>query len=158
VRQTTRVSRSSRPHRAASNEAGYVLEDQIGYLLRRAHQRATAIFLAELGDRFDVTPTQWAALVKLRDVGEQSQNRLGRLTAMDPATIQGVVRRLEERRLVERAAYPGDRRRSTLRLTPAGDALVEAALAHGFAVSAATLAPLDAAGRAALLKLLRQLV
>jgi len=32
-------------------------------------------------------------LVKLREVGEPSQNELGRLTAMDPATTQGVIRR-----------------------------------------------------------------
>jgi DNA-binding MarR family transcriptional regulator len=88
----------------------YVLEEQVGHILRRAHQRATAIFMAELGDRFDLTPTQYAALVKLHDAGPQSQNQLGRLTAMDPATIQGVVRRLVERRLVERSHDRNDRR------------------------------------------------
>ena len=38
---------------------------------------------------FDVTPTQFAALAKLDDAGPVSQNELGRLTAMDPATIWG---------------------------------------------------------------------
>ena len=85
---------------------GYVLEQQIGHLLRRAHQRATAIFLAELGDAHQLTPTQFAALVKLYDLGQQSQNELGRLTAMDPATVQGVIRRLAARRLLERSADP----------------------------------------------------
>ena len=76
---------------------GYVLEKQVGHLLRRAHQRASAIFLAELGEAHQVTPRQYAALVKLSDLGEQSQNELGRITAMDPATIQGVIRRLVAR-------------------------------------------------------------
>src|SRR5689334_11354975 len=82
---------------------GYVLEEQIGHLLRRAHQRATGIFIAELGGSHGVTPTQYAALVKLRDVGERSQNELGRLIATDPATTQGVIVRLIRRRLVERS-------------------------------------------------------
>jgi DNA-binding MarR family transcriptional regulator len=135
----------------------YVLEDQVGHLLRRAHQKATQIFMAELGERFDLTPTQYAALVKLSDAGEQSQNQLGRLTAMDPATVQGVIRRLEERRLIERAADAGDRRRSLLRLTEAGAAMVRAAAARGPRVSAATLAALSSAEQARFLALLRKL-
>jgi DNA-binding MarR family transcriptional regulator len=135
----------------------YVVEDQIGHLLRRAHQRATAIFLAELGEKFSVTPTQYAALVKLRDLGEVSQNRLGRLTAMDPATIQGVIKRLEERKLIERSGDPADRRRTTLRLSPAGEALVVAMIPNGIKVTETTLAPLDAAEREGLLALLRRL-
>ena len=135
----------------------YVIEDQVGHLLRRAHQRATAIFLAELGERFAVTPTQYAALVKLHDLGEQSQNQLGRLTAMDPATIQGVIRRLEERRLIERSGDPGDKRRTNLRLSAAGEALVVAMIPGGVAVTGATLAPLDAEERRLFLALLRRL-
>ena len=64
-------------------------------MLRRAHQKATGIFNAVMGE-FGVTPTQFAALAKLHDVGRVSQNELGRLTAMDPATIWGVVNRLCE--------------------------------------------------------------
>jgi DNA-binding MarR family transcriptional regulator len=135
----------------------YVVEDQIGHLLRRAHQRATAIFLAELGEKFSVTPTQYAALVKLHDLGEISQNRLGRLTAMDPATIQGVIKRLEERKLIERSGDPADKRRTALRLSPAGEALVVAMIPNGIKVTETTLAPLDAAEREGLLALLRRL-
>lgn len=136
---------------------GYVLERQIGHLLRRAHQRATAIFLAELGEAHGVTPTQFAALVKLRDLGEQSQNELGRLTAMDPATIQGVIRRLAARRLIERSGDPEDRRRTKLRLTRRGRALTERAILLGIRVSARTLRPLSAAEREKFLRLLQRL-
>jgi DNA-binding MarR family transcriptional regulator len=149
----------SRPETAALLEdADYVLEDQIGHLLRRAHQRATAIFLAELGEAHQVTPTQFAALVKLCEYGELSQNHLGRLTAMDPATIQGVIRRLAARALIERSGDPGDRRRAKLRLTAAGAALVPKLLDLGLRVSAATLAPLSPAERRSLLAMLRRLV
>ena len=136
---------------------GYVLEQQIGHLLRRAHQRATAIFLAELGDAHQLTPTQFAALVKLYDLGQQSQNELGRLTAMDPATVQGVIRRLAARRLLERSADPTDRRRTTLRLTARGRALVERTIPLGLRVSARTLDPLTAQEKAQFLRLLERL-
>jgi DNA-binding MarR family transcriptional regulator len=142
---------------AAPSSSEYVVEDQVGHLLRRAHQRATAIFLAELGERFSVTPTQYAALVKLYDLGEISQNRLGRLIAMDPATIQGVIKRLEERRLIERAGDPDDKRRTTLRLSQAGEALVVAMIPNGVRVSEATLTPLDAEERRVFFALLRRL-
>lgn len=135
----------------------YVLEDQVGHLLRRAHQRATAIFLAELGEAHQITPTQFAALVKLRDAGEPSQNELGRLTAMDPATIQGVIRRLVARRLVERSGDPGDRRRARLRLTAQGRALVKRLVPLGVHVSARTLRPLAASERSVFLRLLSRL-
>ena len=42
----------------------------------------------------EVTTTQFAALAKLAEQGPLSQNQLGRATAMDAATIKGVVGRL----------------------------------------------------------------
>ena len=131
----------------------YALEEQIGYVLRKAHQRATAVFLARFGEP-ELTPTQWAALVKLSDTGGASQNQLGRMTAMDPATIQGVVRRLEERQLIERASDPEDRRRSMLNLTPSGKALVDRLRGEAHAVSRAILEPLSGDERQTLLRLL----
>ena len=135
---------------------GYVLEEQVGHLLRRAHQRATSIFLGEFGNGH-LTPTQWAALVKLSGHGALSQNHLGRMTAMDPATIQGVIRRLVERKLIARRADRADRRRSVLTLTPAGHDLVEAHRAAAARISDATLEPLTARQRAQFLDLLKRL-
>ncbi|HEX9446411.1 MAG TPA: MarR family winged helix-turn-helix transcriptional regulator, partial [Dongiaceae bacterium] len=75
---------------------GYELDAQIGFVLRRAHQRHVAIFAECLSD-YALTPQQFSALAKIRETGGVSQNRLGRLTAMDPATILGVVQRLVQR-------------------------------------------------------------
>src|SRR5437763_7581382 len=79
----------------------YVLEAQIGFVLRRAHQRHVAIF-AECMDELGLTPTQFSALRKIDDEGTVSQGRLGRLTSMDPTNILGVVQRLIQRGLVSR--------------------------------------------------------
>ena len=134
----------------------YRLEDQVGHLLRRAHQRATAIFLERLnGAR--VTPMQFAALAKLADEGELSQNHLGRLTAMDPATIQGVTRRLKVRGLITGRADPKDGRRILLRLSAKGARLAKAVIPEGFGVSEGILEPLSARERKQFLRLLKQL-
>ena len=91
---------------------GYRLEDQVGFYLRRAGQRHAAIFAEYMTD--DLTPTQWAALVKLAEFVSLSQNLLGRETAMDAATIKGVVDRLTRlvgllaEREAEREAGAGD--------------------------------------------------
>lgn len=134
----------------------YRLEEQVGHLMRRAHQRHAAIFQEGMGD-LQLTPTQFAALVKIRDVGQVSQNQLGRLTAMDPATIQGVIQRLEERKLIERKADPGDRRRTILRLSPGGAQIANEAVGRARKITEATLAPLDEAERRAFLALLLKL-
>ena len=134
---------------------GYVLRDQIGHLLRRAHQRATQIFL-DTFEEAGLTPTQWAALAKLAEEGAASQNALGRLTAMDPATIQGVIGRLEKRGLIAREADPDDRRRTRLRLSPAGETLVRDLTARATTVSDRTLDPLDPEERRQLLELLKK--
>ena len=93
---------------AAGSEDDYVLERQVGHLLRRAHQRHAAIFQEMITDS-QLTPLQFAALVKLRDLGEVSQNQLGRTTAMDAATMQGVIKRLAARGLISRRPDSNDR-------------------------------------------------
>lgn len=147
---------SARTKRSDETAGGYVLEDQVGHLLRRAHQRATAVFQGEIGNG-QLTPMQWAALVKLDDEGPLSQNHLGRLTAMDPATIQGVIRRLAKRGLIERRPDTVDRRRSVLTLSPSGATLVDALRANGHRVSEAILAPLGENEREHALALLKRL-
>ena len=87
----------------------YVLEEQIGFILRQVWQRHATIFAREIG--INLTPTQWAALAKLTETGPCSQNQLGRLTAMDVATIKGVIDRLTARGLTETSADPEDGRR-----------------------------------------------
>jgi MarR family transcriptional regulator, lower aerobic nicotinate degradation pathway regulator len=128
------------PHSAAP-PAGYVLEDQIGYVLRCAHQRATEIFNAVMGG-FGVTPTQFAALAKLDDLQAVSQNQLGRLTAMDPATISGVVGRLIARGLIRQSPNPRYARHILLTLTPLGKTAIAEMKAVAGDVTRRTLQPL----------------
>ncbi len=131
------------PQAEASAASSYVLETQIGFTLRKAHQRATDIFNTVMGG-FDITPTQYAALTKLDDLGAVSQNQLGRLIAMDPATIFGVAGRLAKRGLVSQSVDPKDARLVLLELTDEGKRVVAAMKEHGLEVTRRTLEPLTA--------------
>ena len=135
---------------------GYVLERQAGHLLRRAHQRHSSIFQENIGDD-QLTPLQFAALVKLRDEDEVSQNQLGRLTAMDAATMQGVIKRLTSRNLILRRPDPDDRRRLILSLSHEGRRLINRLLSNGGEITELTLAPLNQAEQKIFLQLLTKL-
>lgn len=134
--------------------AVYRLEEQIGFLLRRASQRHLAIFAKTIPA---LTPPQWAALVTLSRTGDTAQNRLGQLVAMDAATIKGVIDRLKARGLVGLGTHDADRRRVMVGLTAAGRTLVEALLGPAQAVTEETLAPLSEREAATLKRLLARL-
>ena len=133
----------------------YILDEQIGFILRQAYQKHALLFAECFGD--DFTPTQWAAIAKLAEVGDCSQNLLGRLTAMDAATIKGVVDRLTKRGFIASSPSPTDRRRVLITLTAAGRKAFERCVGQARQVSTDTMARLKPRDRAALLRLLKQL-
>ncbi|MEO6299957.1 MAG: MarR family transcriptional regulator [Paracoccaceae bacterium] len=132
----------------------YVLDDQVGYVLRRVTQRHLSIFSEAIPD---VTTTQWAVLARLDEEGAQSQNLLGRATAMDAATVKGVVDRLVRQGLVATNSDPDDKRRLIVSMTTEGKAMVQNAIPAALAVSDLTLEPLSPAERMQLLQLLARL-
>ena len=133
----------------------YVLDEQVGFILRQVAQRHAAIFAA--GVDGDVTPTQWAALSKLAEAGPLSQNLLGRLTVMDAATIKGVIDRLVSRGIVDTRPDPDDGRRRLVDLNDEGRALVRRFVPAAQRITEDTLAPLDARERETLIGLLLKL-
>ncbi|WP_445221599.1 MarR family winged helix-turn-helix transcriptional regulator [Bradyrhizobium sp. Pa8] len=136
-------------------KSSYVLDEQVGFILRQVWQRHSSIFSRDIGT--NLTPTQWAALSKLAETGACSQNQLGRLTAMDVATIKGVIDRLTARGLTETSQDPEDGRRLLVSLTRAGQQLAEKVAPNALAITRETLAPLDAREREMLMALLNKL-
>jgi DNA-binding MarR family transcriptional regulator len=130
---------------------GYRLQEQIGFVLRKAHQRHVAIFASHIAD---LTPPQFATLAKLADVGETSQNQLGNLVAMDAATVKGVIDRLKARGLVELTKHDVDKRRLLVSLTTEGRETVERLIPAAQQITAETLGPLSQKEAATLLRLL----
>lgn len=141
---------------AAEAEPGrYVLDEQVGFLMRVAMQRHTAIFMSQMVE--GLTQTQFAALAKLCEVGPCSQNHLGRLIYLDAATIKGVVDRLSARGFVTALADPKDRRRRAVAPTARGREVIEAATKVAARITADTLAPLTDEERRLLTRLLKRL-
>lgn len=133
----------------------YRLDDQVGYLMRLATQRHTAIFQDHMVE--DLTPTQFTVLLRLAEVGPSSQNRLGRLAGLDVATVKGVVDRLEIKGLVLSSADASDNRRRIIALSAAGEALVPTLVSCGHAITAQTLKPLSPRERETLVRLMKKL-
>jgi DNA-binding MarR family transcriptional regulator len=143
------------PAEGAAKRGRYVLDDQVGFLLRVALQRHTAIFMKRMIE--GLTQTQFAALAKLLELGPCSQNDLGRRIYLDAATIKGVVDRLVTRGLVTAVSDPKDRRRRALALTERGHQVIEAAQQVAVEITAATLEALREDERSTVGELLRKL-
>jgi DNA-binding MarR family transcriptional regulator len=133
----------------------YQLSQQVGFNLRRANQRHVAIFSKHVPD---LTPTQFAALARLYEHGAISQNRLGRLTAMDSATIKGVVERLRAKGLVSSRPDLNDQRLRLVELTEAGAERFERAEARAQLARTETLEGLSPEEAALFERLLAKLV
>ena len=129
----------------------YRLDDQVGYKLRLASQRHLEIFSQHLSD---ITPTQFSILARLYEIGETSQNQLGRLVAMDAATTKGVIMRLLDKHLVEARADPNDARRLQISLTETGCELTIDAIKKARRITEDTVANLNGRDVKRLLELL----
>lgn len=147
------MERADEPGPLEADDPGpYELDRQIGFLLRRAQQRHLNLFNAHMPD--GLTAQQFAVLARIRETGRLSQNELGRQTAMDQSTINGVVQRLTRRGLLEKRRSETDKRMILLDLTEEGARVVGRALPRARQVTAMTLEPLAPKDRAALLRLL----
>ena len=139
----------------ADGHGRYVLDDQVGFLLRVALQRHTAIFTTRMIE--GLTQTQFAALAKLAEVGPFSQNHLGRLIYLDAATIKGVVDWLSARGFLTALNDPNDRRRRAVALTERGRQVTQAAQLVAAEITAATLAALTEEEQRLVTRLLKKL-
>lgn len=153
MRATSTEDRAGVP----ASSGTYRLDDQIGFLLRGVYQRASANLARRIGSS-GLTPPQFAVLARLHERGPLSQNRLGRLVAMEPANIRTIVRRLALRGLIHTGSAPDDARLLLVRLTAEGAALVEELIPLEIEAGAATLAGLTTPERRNLLHLLRRIL
>lgn len=131
------------------------IDEQIGFLIRVASQRHSTLFASRMIE--GLTAPQFATLAKLREIGPCSQSRLGRLVALDAATMKGVVDRLTGRGFVMIADDPLDKRRRAVALSERGHAVADAAAVVARDISMETLAPLTPDERRQAIALLKKL-
>ena len=118
---------------------------------------ATAVFMQE-AKAFDLTSVQFAALVVISEHPGTDATRVSDLIYFDRSTIGNVLDRLEKRGLIRREAGVEDRRTKRLHMTPQGRVVLRKIESKLPRISDTILAPLPAADRTRLMKLLGALV
>ena len=127
-----------------------------GFLLRRAHQLSVGLFENEC-QSLKLTPPQFGVLHMLAHDKAMDQARLARALGLDKVTVLHVVRGLEARGWLTRHPSATDRRKWTLMLSPAGQAVFLQAQDLTRQASEHLLSPLDPKEQEQLTQLLEKL-
>jgi DNA-binding MarR family transcriptional regulator len=124
-----------------------------GFMLRRAHQIAVALFYEETG-ALRITTTQFGVLHLLKHQPGLDQITVAKLLGLDRSTTGMVLATLETAALIGRRVGLTDRRRRSLALTPAGERMLRRLKAPARRVAARQLAAFSRSERALFLRLL----
>ncbi|MEU9747980.1 MarR family winged helix-turn-helix transcriptional regulator [Streptomyces niveus] len=108
--------------------------------------------------RADARKWHYAVLASLQDFGPASQAALSKRTGIYRSDMVGVLNELAQRQLVERAPDPDDQRRNVITISPAGRRRLRRLDKVLDALHDELLAPLDAAERDQLVRLLTRLL
>ena len=101
-----------------------VVENAIGFWIHRVYQASrNEMYRAFRAIDVDITPEQWAVLIRLAESGGMTQAELSEATFRDAPTMSRIVVGMEGRGLLERRADPADGRLRRLHLTREGRAL-----------------------------------
>lgn len=148
------MAKRNKPH--TPSEYGYEFSEQVGHLLRRAYQRHTAIFQRHASDR-QLTAIQFVTLCTLVERGACSLTDIVQATAIDPATVRGVIKRLKARDWIALSTCERDQRKVMVTITKEGEDLVEEMVPAAQRISDLTMERLNPAERVALLHLLAKM-
>lgn len=137
---------------AASEDAQF-LQQQPGYLLRRAYQNYVAHFMRTTS-LFQVSPQQFAALSALHELGPSTQRRVAQHIAMQPGNLHSMLKRMVKHSLISMHADPLDNRRSVITLTPEGQHVITGIGVPNLQANNALLNPLSAQEQTIFMQLL----
>src|SRR5215208_6799170 len=94
-----------------------------GFMIRRAHQIAVSMFLEETGE-LGITNRQYGIMLVLRHQPGIDQITVAKLLGLDRSTTGMVLGKLADAGLVGRVVGARDRRKRSLKLTPAGERML----------------------------------
>lgn len=127
-----------------------------GFLLSKVGQAATEAFAAKL-EALKLRPKHVGLLAAVAMIPSATQQALGVALGQVPSAIVAVVDDLEDIGAIRRVGDPDDRRRYSIELTAHGRSLLDRATKLAEQLDGELLAPLSAAERATLAKLLGRL-
>lgn len=134
------------------------VDDQIGYLLRRASANMAADYAAHPDEGPPLRPVQVSMLALIAANPGVAQGELGTTLGIQRTNIAPLVAQLVEAALVERRPSPTDGRRVELHLTADGERAWRVGRDRIERHEARATAPLGDADRARLRSLLRRLI
>lgn len=134
----------------------YDFSEQVGHLLRRAYQRHIALFQQIIPDT-QLTAAQFVVLCAVRDCGACSLSEIVKRTAIDQATVRGVIDRLKARKLIAVRHDDVDRRKVLVSLTAVGHDLVGTMVPFAVEITEKTFNGFNPAERLALTYLLNKM-
>jgi DNA-binding MarR family transcriptional regulator len=100
----------------------------VGYLLRRAQMAVFEDFARRFA-ALELTPAQFSTLLAIRENPGRRQSDIAAALGVQRPNFVALLDNLERRGLAARVRSGEDRRANALELTPAGQALLERALA-----------------------------
>lgn len=127
------------------------------HLLHRAGQRADELFADSMG-KSDLTPRQFAVLKAVAETEEPSQTTLVEMTGIDRSTLADIVRRLVERRLLQRKRTRHDARMYAVKLSASGQNALKGAEPMAKRTDEKLLSTFSAQERDNFLKLLSKVI
>lgn len=133
------------------------LTAHLGYWLRYVSNHVSQGFARKV-EAHGVTVAEWVLMRQLLDVDALAPSKLAERMGMTRGGVTKLADRLIAKKLVKRTADPGDGRAQTLSLTPAGRAIVPKLASLADANDAEFFDHLTGADRAALLRILRDIV
>jgi DNA-binding MarR family transcriptional regulator len=145
-----KLNPSPRRNATAPADNGLVLEQFLPYRLSVLMLRISNAIARSYERRFKLSVPEWRVMAVLGRFGPLSQNGVAEKTQMDKVRVSRAVARLVKAGRINRRVDRGDRRRSILALTAAGEAIHREIVPHARRVEARLLAGLTSAERAAL--------
>ena len=138
-------------------EHDYIIEEQVGYLLRRVYYHHLSIFQQSL-DETRLTSVQFAVLYAVNKLQECSQKELVEDTGIDQATIRGIIQRLKDKQLISQDPDQHDKRKVLIHMTAQGKEELDLAIPIAETITDLTLNTLNPAEKIALKFLLQKII
>ena len=133
------------------------LEHFLPYRLSVLSNRVSSAIARVYSERFGLGVTEWRVMAVLGRYPGLSASEVAQRTAMDKVAVSRAVAGLIEAGRLLRETHGQDRRRSVLRLSPAGERIHDAVAPLALAFERRLLDGIDAGERALLFRLLDRL-
>jgi len=104
----------------------FSLDESLGFWLYRSHIQVSAALRQTFQDAgYDLTPEQWAVLLRLREQEGLNQSQLGEKTFKDRHNITRILKQLDKRGYIEKLHDEKDKRAFHVYLAPAGRSILK---------------------------------